>query len=446
MAGNFLLQAQTAANDVCPQTKTSCRAPTLDQIAFQRFAENKSEYSELDELLQEYFSDPCFDKMRQLRDETYTLYKDTLNEVDFVASTPVAAVNLAGGKYTPDIVLFDEAPHARELANLIAIAHFQPMAWIFTGDFRQTGCYVGSMNQNPWETQMKMSIMERAYHADAIKHELLMNHRAYGRLHQMPSAIFYNSRMVTGIPEDEILPPSTRYLRTWLERFTSGANVYIPRLVVHQLANQPAVEVAKSWYHPSHQAWVLARCKELMTDKMFRSVDGKSPGSILIIAPYREAFLRYKNAVKQLREALREQIRECVHRQTTRARSADSAYDSADSESVSSGATEFSASEEQEIVARITEVEKALPKIEARTVDTVQGHEADIVFIDLVRTRPTPFLDDPKRLAVATTRARQAEIYMMPIPMADRVSKTTTYLAKIFETCRSRSQGLRAWV
>ncbi|KAL8295886.1 hypothetical protein RB597_009069 [Gaeumannomyces tritici] len=443
IADNFLLQAQMAANEAASsQTKTMCRAPTLDQVAFQRFEENKAHYAELDDLLQQYLSDPCFDKMRQLRDETYTLYQDSLYEVDFLASTPVAAVNLAGGKYLPDIILFDEASHARELANLIAIAHFQPMAWIFTGDFRQTGCYVGSMNKNPWEVQMRISMMERAHHADAIKHELLMNHRAYGWLHQMPSAVFYKNRMVSGIPRDDMVPQSTLYLRNWLGRFTSNHTVYVPRLVVHQLANQPALQVAKSWYHPGHQAWVLDRCKELMSDKNFRSVDGESPGTILIIAPYREAFLRYKKAVKELIGALHEQIREEVHNRLRYARSSDSAYDSEDTGSMS----EYSVGEEEEAVARIQEGVKALPKIEARTIDNVQGNEADVVFIDLVRDWPTQFLDDPKRLAVATTRARQAEIYMMPTKMAGQVGTKTTYLRQIYESCRNNSEGRRAWV
>lgn len=54
-----------------------------------------------------------------------------------------------------------------------------------------------------------------------------------------------------------------------------------------------------------------------------------------------------------------------------------------------------------------------LTRLEVRSVDTVQGHEADFVFFDLVREKPTEFLDDDKRLAVATTRARQGEVYVM---------------------------------
>lgn len=52
-------------------------------------------------------------------------------------------------------------------------------------------------------------------------------------------------------------------------------------------------------------------------------------------------------------------------------------------------------------------------RIEARTIDTVQGGEADFVFLDLVRSEATEFTDDPNRLCVALTRARQAEVVLM---------------------------------
>lgn len=52
-------------------------------------------------------------------------------------------------------------------------------------------------------------------------------------------------------------------------------------------------------------------------------------------------------------------------------------------------------------------------RCEARTIDTCQGGEADIVFLDMVRSDATDFTDDPNRLNVAITRARQGEIIMM---------------------------------
>ena len=45
-------------------------------------------------------------------------------------------------------------------------------------------------------------------------------------------------------------------------------------------------------------------------------------------------------------------------------------------------------------------------KIELRTVDSVQGHESDLVFISLANNRHTTFLDNPNRINVAVTRAR----------------------------------------
>lgn len=46
-------------------------------------------------------------------------------------------------------------------------------------------------------------------------------------------------------------------------------------------------------------------------------------------------------------------------------------------------------------------------EVEICTLDRCQGREADYVFISLVRNRPTPFLDAPKRWNVALTRAKK---------------------------------------
>lgn len=46
-------------------------------------------------------------------------------------------------------------------------------------------------------------------------------------------------------------------------------------------------------------------------------------------------------------------------------------------------------------------------------MDKAQGNQADVVFLDMVRTAGAGFMDDPFRLNVAITRARQAEIIVM---------------------------------
>ncbi|KAK4106290.1 hypothetical protein N658DRAFT_482194 [Parathielavia hyrcaniae] len=85
----------------------------------------------------------------------------------------------------------NEAPHARELNNIIAIASFDPIACFFLGDWRPTVPYVDSAtsdSDNVYREQMQVSMTERAAVAGVIKHELLMNRRAFGAagFHHLP--------------------------------------------------------------------------------------------------------------------------------------------------------------------------------------------------------------------------------------------------------------------
>jgi regulator of nonsense transcripts 1 len=57
------------------------------------------------------------------------------------------------------------------------------------------------------------------------------------------------------------------------------------------------------------------------------------------------------------------------------------------------------------------------------TVDKAQGNQADVVFLDMVRTSSVGFMDDPQRLNVAITRARQAEVIIMHVRMNYRQVK-----------------------
>ena len=54
--------------------------------------------------------------------------------------------------------------------------------------------------------------------------------------------------------------------------------------------------------------------------------------------------------------------------------------------------------------------------IEANTVDSCQGHEADLVILSLVRDRQTPFMRSLNRMNVAFTRARSRMVILEDIP------------------------------
>lgn len=211
---------------------------------------------------------------------------------------------------------------------------------------------------------MLVSMMERADRAGVIEASLLINHRAYGGLHKLASDMFYAKKMISAHKEEAVFPPSVRHVQRFLERFLPrGQKCREPRLIAFN-SKRVEVQVGTSWYNESHIAWVIQRVMELLPDPMFRQVDKNERGTILIISPYKESYMKYKRAIKELPAQWQARL-------------------------------------------------NVEGRVEARTIDTVQGGEADFVFLDMVRSKPTGFTDDPNRLNVAITRARQAEIIMM---------------------------------
>lgn len=104
-----------------------CLAPSLDELAFAIYEENQTtRYRELHGTMRS--GQP--DRRRQLINQ---LYRDVLAQVDFIATTPVPAATGFHGLFKPDLVIFDESPHAREASTMVAIAHYDPIAWIFSG-------------------------------------------------------------------------------------------------------------------------------------------------------------------------------------------------------------------------------------------------------------------------------------------------------------------------
>ncbi|KAL2129762.1 hypothetical protein VTI74DRAFT_7332 [Chaetomium olivicolor] len=392
---DFTRQFLQMLSEMCPsKSNSSCVAKTLDEAAWDRYAQYKSTvYQELTRYLEEELWQESQVIPLRFRRLVYHLYRDTLQSADFIATTPVAASNHFKGMFKPDLVFFDEAPHARELSNLIAVANYDPCVWFFCGDHRQTVPYVGSSIdgcENIYRDQMKISMMERAEKAGVVRHELLINHRAFGGLEQLGSTMWYGGRMVSG-NHDRPQPESLTWVRDYLHSLAPAHSSTVPRLLVHLDNCGPEDRDGTSAWNPTHAAWVLARVHELLTDPGFKHAQRDEPGTVLIISPYKKAFNEYKKAIKTLPVW-------------------------------------------------------AQKRVEARTVDVVQGHEADFVFLDLVKDKSTRFLDDPNRLCVAVTRARIGEIILMHPDMVQ--SRTflnhSQNLRRIYNLCKA--DGQVAWV
>lgn len=113
----------------------TCLAPTLDELVWDFYKANKTgHYRELYNQLSKSFAGSKAADPPALKSLVNELYRDVLdNHVDFIATTPVPAATGFNGMFKPDIVIFDESPHAREASTMVAIARFEPIAWIFSG-------------------------------------------------------------------------------------------------------------------------------------------------------------------------------------------------------------------------------------------------------------------------------------------------------------------------
>lgn len=221
----------------------------------------------------------------------------------------------------------------------------------------------------------------------------------YGNLQELASELFYDGLLMSGIPETERFPDTLCHLQQWLSKVTGGKECTVPRVLISHRGSMEVREKS-SFYNPVHEAFIQKRCYELLQDSKFQRVDQPDkPGRILIITPYKAALLRYERFIKVL---------------------------------------------PSEFQARL-DIELRFKAMEVRTVDSAQGHEADFVFVDTVRTKSSGFLNDPKRLCVMLTRARVGEMVLMHEGMTKKPSIGRSLLeaewtTRVYDHCRRNGQ------
>ncbi|EWY88424.1 hypothetical protein FOQG_01694 [Fusarium oxysporum f. sp. raphani 54005] len=371
------------------------KAPTLDEAAWDYYEKHKhGGFVALKKVLSRMEANDALDhdEWKCLRNEVTKLYTAVLKQADFIATTPVAAYGGFSKLFKPDIIFVDEAPHARELTTLIPIAFFEPFAWIFTGDVNQTRPFVKSgdardalkkgLEVNPYSEQLRLSLMARANRLGAINSSLLINKRAHGNLHKLPSDLFYGGKMSSDYPSSMQFPETVSYLRRHLEAFGSGRRLNANRAIIALSASKEESHCHSFW-NPVNHRWVLAEVKKLLQDPSFRTItDSQQPGRVMIQTPYSVSMRQYAHVVKGWPIEWQE-------------------------------------------------------RTEVLTVDKAQGNQADVVFLDMVRTTKPGFMDEAQRLNVAITRARQAEIVLMHPAMTFRLRQgkrvPTDYTSKVWE-------------
>ncbi|KAK4162022.1 P-loop containing nucleoside triphosphate hydrolase protein [Cladorrhinum sp. PSN259] len=337
-----------------------------------------------------------------LRKTLIPLYFTAIRDTDFIATTPIAA-RLITKIFRPDIVIFDECGHARELTTVTSLAFFRPKAFFFVGDHRQTEPYTEETGHR-YEAQLKISTMERADANGAAPNQLLVNHRAHGGLERLASGLFYKGRMRSDKVgrNDLLFPRSVVYLQKWLQSIpdtvidqkTSVSGKLepggVPRLIIDHWGNsyRQARDGTSSWSE-THLEFVMEKVMALLQDQNFKQLDGNKPGTIMIISPYKAAMTKYLQAIQS--RGLKKRRKD---------------------------------------------------RVMVRTVDTAQGQEADVVFLDLVKDHGTVHTDNAKRLCVSLTRARQAEIIMMCSDMVSTQRGGVNFnTGRIWRLCQTGEAG-----
>ncbi|GJC82766.1 regulator of nonsense transcripts 1 [Colletotrichum liriopes] len=293
----FLKQARLSSDSQGGHRDDS-RAPTLDEVAWDRYEADKTKHTALRKVLGKLNQGVTKTNQtaKELRKCVARLYFSVIREADFIATTPVGAAGYLSKMFRPDIVFLDEAAHARELTAMIPIALYLPHAFILTGDTRQTRPFVEGANgadkrvrENVYARQLMISTMERADLAGALSSKLLISHRMYGNLQELASELFYNGLLISGLPEPQRFPDGVRHIQRWIANICGGKECAVPRLLLNHRGSMEASDKA-SFYNPVHEAFIQQRCYELLGDSNFKRIDQpEKPGRILIITPYKAA-------------------------------------------------------------------------------------------------------------------------------------------------------------
>ena len=358
-------------------------APTLDEKAWEQCSAEPESHPDitgaLDSVLGSQRSVDWETNMELLRKSLVPLYYDVLRFADFIATTPATAPRIAE-VFKPELIIFDECAHARELSTMISLAYFEPKAWFFVGDHRQTEPFVAARKAK-FSLQLQVSTIERADRNGATTNQLLVNHRAFGGLERLPSNLFYEGAMRSGKTQGELSAHGANNQPSWLKSLAKDEKLVVPRLLVVSHGKGTVARVGTSCWNPGHQKTTLEHVSSLLEDPSFMHPDGATPGTIMILAHYKEAVNRYQGAINRL-----------FSKQSKR-------------------------------------------RVQVRTVDTAQGQEADVVVLDLVNDHQTVHIANQKRLCVALTRARQAEVILVHgnVLQGD--------LRKLYDQCFSGDEG-----
>ncbi|KIM96281.1 hypothetical protein OIDMADRAFT_58618 [Oidiodendron maius Zn] len=281
----------------------------------------------------------------------------TLQEADVIVCTVAAAAKVTlAENFHPTVVYLDEAARVTELKTLIPFGRYTPFAFILSGDHKQLRPTVLSANRqpeflNPFQNQVLLSLFERLIAAGQEHMMLKIQHRCMGEIPGWVSKRFYHNQ----VKRAPLLPAK----ETILDIIRSFVR---EQLGVPRPTNRYAVDLSGARSQRENggtSSYNEHEIQHIMNDlcriRAHPVLQGMTVG---ILSFYKAQITRFKTECYNLR-----------------------------------GVT-------------VVDGNEHLSTVTAKTVDSAQGAEFDIVSLSLVRTTRPAFLAEPHRLVVSLTRAK----------------------------------------
>ncbi|TPX13979.1 uncharacterized protein E0L32_005679 [Thyridium curvatum] len=272
---------------------------SLHEAAFKFYTDHKAEFGELSETMDELKATEGKDREVWIRFKALVkdLYKRTLMEHNgVICTTAVGCYNgLFRSTYKPKLVILDEAARMRELTTLIPIAWFAPALWLVLGDPFQLLPYItGEMHpeaQNPMLHQLQLSTMTRAVESGNIDSYLVINHRAKGGLHTLPSQLIYNDNMTVSVEGTAgMFPDSVKHFWAFIKTHINPIQPPNKLRVMLEFPGSKTTKQGDSTVNPAYVQHVLEKIviPALRDKKLTQMVPHTDkPARILILALYK---------------------------------------------------------------------------------------------------------------------------------------------------------------
>lgn len=387
-------------------SNTSIVDKAVELYKADRKASQGRKYDELTHLINQVASSP---------DQIYTISKqitrlvengpqtEALAQADVIFGTLIGVADPAFRQmFRPHYIISDESPRDKEITFLILLAHFSPRAYFCFGDHKQLCPVIFSKHQhrkykspmsfkeagidaqknqeeglpNPstFANQMETSVIHRLVEAGHPSYMLTQNWRQHGAIGEFFNKQFYNRKIRFHEVHNRFSLTDKAAVR-WLQQLSGKDQIKGTTLMINMNSSESCE--ARSFLNHGNVNFVLVKVIDLLADPDFSpSIGERIDGKVMIIVPY-DAQRNLYTYELQKRGNL-----------------------------------------EMDSKGNWVQFDKS--RVEIRTHQGAQGHEASVAIIDLTRSDKPGMTGQSQLISVCSSRSICAQLVLINTSMLER--------------------------